>query len=228
MARLFTIESGGNPYARTGSNRGLGQFGPREEAQYGINDSNRTDPNVQKAAVLAEAENNRAKLAAVLGREPTAADYYLAHQQGAAGAPALFSHPDMPAWQAIRQYYPSDAIAQRAITGNIPTGSPLYGRNVNDIKSSDFTNYWNAKFNGIPAAAPPILPTGQNVPAGTAMPSSVWDNAMAMSKVPPDSSYWSTLPPPQAQVPSGGLFGALGGGGGGLFGVLAHSGLFGG
>lgn len=229
IARLFHIESSGNPYARTGSNRGLGQFGPREEAQYGINDTNRTNPDVQSAAVQAEAENNRARLRSVLGREPTAADYYLAHQQGAAGAPALLSNPNMPAWQAIRQYYPSDAIAQKAITGNIPTGSPLYGRNVNDIKASDFTNYWTAKFNGIPASAPPILPTGPAEPGGTAMPQSVTDQAMAASKIPSNSSYWSTLPAPQAQAPvSGGLMGTLGmGGPGGLIGFLGRSGLFG-
>ena len=37
-SRLFQLESGGDPNAVTGSNRGLGQFGPSEEAQFGLSE----------------------------------------------------------------------------------------------------------------------------------------------------------------------------------------------
>ena len=145
--RLFQIESGGNPGAVTGSNRGLGQFGPAEERTYGINDANRRDPNAQAAAVMAERAANEPALTRALGRAPTDAEHYLAHQQGLAGASVLLSNPDVPAWQAIRRYYGSDAIAQKAITGNIPSDSPLKRLNVDDISSAGFTAMWRDKFN---------------------------------------------------------------------------------
>ena len=42
--RFAAIESGGGVNAKTGSNRGLYQFGPEEERRYGINDTNRSRP----------------------------------------------------------------------------------------------------------------------------------------------------------------------------------------
>jgi hypothetical protein len=131
---------------------------------YGINDSNRTDPMVQAAAVAAEHAKNNAVLTNALGREPTFADHYLAHQQGVTGASALLANPDMPAWKAVRPYYKSDAIAQSAITGNLPKDSPLKGLDVNDISSKGFTSYWGDKFNrGLPggATASAALPAAQ-------------------------------------------------------------------
>ena len=125
-ARLFQIESGGNPNAVSGSNQGLGQFGPGEQAKYGITDP--TNPQQQISAVAQERADQTPMLASKLGRDPTPGELYLTHQQGVAGGPALLTaDPSLPAWQAIRPYYKSDAVAQRAITGNIPKGSPLYG-----------------------------------------------------------------------------------------------------
>lgn len=147
VPRLFQIESGGNPYAVTGSNRGLGQFGPAEEAQYGINDTNRADPNAQAQAVMQEAQRHAQVLGKVLGRAPTPGELYLSHQQGIAGGPALLTaDPNQPAWQAIRPFYKSDAIAQKAITGNIPSNDPLSGADVNAITAGNFRNMWINKF----------------------------------------------------------------------------------
>jgi hypothetical protein len=131
----------------TGSNRGLGQFGPTEEHMYGITDANRNSPQAQAAAVMRERAVNDPSLARVLGRDPTDAEHYLAHQQGLAGASALLSNPNVPAWQAIRPYYRSDAIAQRAIMGNVPGDSPLKRLDVNSISSAGFTSMWRDKFN---------------------------------------------------------------------------------
>ena len=117
--RLFQIESGGNTQAVTGSNRGLGQFGPREMATFGITDW--TNPDQQRRAVAIEAQVNAGPLSRVLGRQPTAGELYLAHQQGQAGAIAILSHPELPAWQAIRPYYASDRIAKQAITATATT-----------------------------------------------------------------------------------------------------------
>lgn len=175
VARLFQIESGGNPNAVTGSNRGLGQFGPEEEARYGLNDQNRGDRAAQAAAVAREAEEHSAVLRRALGRDPTNGEMYLTHQQGVAGGPALLgADPNVPAWQAIRPYYKSDRMAKLAITGNVPYDHPLYRQDADNITAGDFRNLWVNKFerNGrggtgpVPGAggAPPAAASG--VPAG--------------------------------------------------------------
>jgi hypothetical protein len=176
VARLFKIESGGNPNAVTGSNRGLGQFGPAEEAQFGINNQNRTDPNAQAAAVQQEAALHAQTLQKALGRPPTPGELYLTHQQGIAGGPALLTaDPSQPAWQTIRPFYRSDAIAQKAITGNIPQGDPLYGQDPNGITAGAFRNMWVSKFekgmggqNVASAGGPSPPAVGANAPSPAA------------------------------------------------------------
>jgi hypothetical protein len=149
ITRLFQIESGGNPAAVTGSNRGLGQFGPAEEAKYGITDANRSSYDAQAAAVAREASEHIPALQKALGRPPTAGEAYLTHQQGVAGGPALLTaSPDQPAWMAIRPYYKSDTIAKQAISGNVPSNHPLYRTDVNQITAGDFRNLWTSKFEG--------------------------------------------------------------------------------
>jgi len=173
---LFQIESGGNPRAVTGSNRGLGQFGPREEAQYGITSANRMDPAAQTAAVQREAINHANVLTQRLGREPTPSELYFTHQQGIAGGPALLTaDPSVPAWQVVRPYYSDalarskgfasgDAMARAAITGNIPSKHPLAGT---DPTAGDFRNLWMDRFNRAltgagnapaPASGTPAMP----------------------------------------------------------------------
>lgn len=156
ISRLFQIESGGDPNAVTGSNRGLGQFGPQEEARYGITDANRGSADAQAAAVQREAVEHAAKLQKALGRAPTPGELYLMHQQGIAGGPALLSaDPSMPAWKVIRPFYKSDSIARQAITGNVPGNHPLRGADADNITAGDFRNLWVSKFerglNGAPS-----------------------------------------------------------------------------
>jgi hypothetical protein len=145
ISRLFEIESGGNwnPPA-TGNNKGAGQFGPEEEAEFGINDRNRTDPDTQIAAVRKEMARNQGPLTQALGQEPTPAQHYMAHQQGQSGAVALYKNPDTPAWQAIRPYYDNDKDAILAIRRNLPPS--LKGADVNKLSSSAFTGAWNDRY----------------------------------------------------------------------------------
>lgn len=157
VKRLFHIESGGDVNAVTGSNRGLGQFGPREERLYGIDDSNRHLPEAQANAVIREMASNHDALTRALGRQPDYADHYLAHQQGRAGAVALLSNPSVPAWVAVRQFYPNERVAKSAIMGNIPRDSPLKRLPVDQISAAGFTSMWANKFNQ-------GLPGGENIP----------------------------------------------------------------
>jgi hypothetical protein len=144
----FQIESGGNPSARTGSNRGLGQFGPQEEARYGLNARNRNSPAAQQAALQRETQDNTRILQNSLGRAPTGAELYLTHQQGQAGGPALLRAPaDQPAWKTVRPFYRSDAIAQRAIRGNIPSDNPLRGTPVDQVTAGQFRGMWADRYN---------------------------------------------------------------------------------
>jgi lysophospholipase L1-like esterase len=145
ISRLFELESGGswNP-PTTGSNKGAGQFGPKEEAEFGINDQNRTNPDTQIAAVRKEMERNQGPLTQALGQDPTPAQLYMAHQQGQAGAIALYEKPDTAAWQAIRPYYDSDKEAISAIRGNLPPS--LKRADVNTLSSSAFTSAWEDRY----------------------------------------------------------------------------------
>jgi hypothetical protein len=200
IRRLFHIESGGNPnVAPTGSNRGLGQFGPAEERRYGITDANRRDYDAQANAVVREYTENNARLARILGRAPTFADHYFTHQQGTAGGPALLSaDPQTPAWQVIRPFYSSyegrryggvprsaDWWAQKAITGNIPSDSPLARLPVDQISAGGMTGLWRDRFNRgltrvglsgeappVPAEAGPVSPALQNAMQPQSQPQS--------------------------------------------------------
>ncbi len=93
--RLFKIESDNNPNAKTGSNYGLAQFSYAD--MKGLGFSNPLDAAQARGATLAEMNRNAAPLAALLGRGATPGEFYLAHQQGLAGASDLLKNPDMPA-----------------------------------------------------------------------------------------------------------------------------------
>lgn len=155
-ARTFKLESDNDPNQRTGSNVGLGQFGPQEMKKYGI--TNPSDPNQQVSAMHQETAGNTQALTKALGRPPTPGEIYLAHQQGLAGATALLTNPNMPAWQAVRKFYPSDAVAQKAIAGNPPGG----GHFDPNAPAGAFTGAWVKQFESrMPhAQGGPQSPTG--------------------------------------------------------------------
>jgi hypothetical protein len=89
----------------------------------------------QEAAMDSLTASNRSALAAGLGREPTQAELYLAHQQGAQGAMQLMAQPSRRA---------GDVVGDKAINGN--------GGNSN-MTAGDFVAMWQAKFNKTPLPA---------------------------------------------------------------------------
>lgn len=202
IARLFHIESGGNRFAVSpgGRNRGLAQFGPEEERLYGVTDP--TDPMSEAQAVARERAAFVPKLQSVLGRPPTAGELYLMHQQGVAGGPALLSaDPSMPAWQAVRPFYKSDAVAKSAISGNIPKGSPLYGMDPTKITAGDFRNFWINKFQG--GNMPTLLAQSMQrnpVQNGWQQPDRTPITSDKMGPVPPEmGDFYKYTPPPEGQ-----------------------------
>ncbi|WP_273760843.1 transglycosylase SLT domain-containing protein, partial [Bartonella sp. ML70XJBT.G] len=101
LYRVAQVESGGNPNARNprSSAGGLYQFIDSTAKQYGLQD--RFDP-VQAADAMGRLTlDNRNHLSRVLGRAPTEAELYLAHQQGAGGAARLLQNPHANAAQLV-------------------------------------------------------------------------------------------------------------------------------
>jgi hypothetical protein len=123
------IESGFNPNADNGIARGAFQFTGPTAKQYGL--SNPFDPIASANAAARLAADNSKFLAGGLGRDPTAGELYLAHQQGAAGALNLLTHPDAPA---------TDIVGRAAVVQN--GGSP-------DMTAAQFANLWTSRFNAV-------------------------------------------------------------------------------
>lgn len=97
LAKTAQVESGMNPNARNpnSSATGLFQFVRSTGQQYGL--QNPLDPVASTDAAARLAADNKRILTQTLGREPTAGELYLAHQQGAGGAAKLLANADAPA-----------------------------------------------------------------------------------------------------------------------------------
>lgn len=134
LARTAQLESRGNPAAQNpnSSAGGLFQFIDETAAAYGLD--NRFDPAAATDAAARLARDNAATLRRVLGREPTAAELYLAHQQGGAGAARLLAHPDLRA---------ADLVGAEQVR--------LNGGNEN-MSARDFANLWLARHEGTTGA----------------------------------------------------------------------------
>jgi len=93
LHRTKMLESGGRLDARNPNSSATGpfQFIDSTARQYGLTD--RTDLAASADAAARLARDNAAHLRRVLGREPTAAELYLAHQQGAGGAASMLTNP---------------------------------------------------------------------------------------------------------------------------------------
>jgi len=134
------IESKGNPNASNpnSSAKGLFQFITSTGRQYGL--TNPFDPAASADAAARLALDNKKALVAALGREPTPAELYLAHQQGGGGAARLLANPSAPAASIVG----ADAVR---LNGGTP-----------GMTAGDFANKWLSKFNsaaGAPAQSAP-------------------------------------------------------------------------
>lgn len=141
LARTYQIESGGNPNAQNpNSSAGGGfQFIDSTAKAYGLTD--KTDLGASADAAARLARDNAAALRGVLGRDPTAAELYLAHQQGGGGASALLANPNARAVDVVG----ADAV-------RLNGGDP-------NMTAGEFANLWLGKFGdgqAQPAQAPQI------------------------------------------------------------------------
>lgn len=131
LNRLAQIESGNNPKAKNpkSSAKGKYQFIDSTAKAYGLEDP--MDEEQSEKAVIKFTEDNYKRLNKELGREPTAGELYLAHQQGAAGALRLLKNPEQKA---------VDLLGQKKIELN--AGTP-------EMTASDFAAKWTSKFDDL-------------------------------------------------------------------------------
>ncbi|WP_455466907.1 transglycosylase SLT domain-containing protein [Bartonella sp. B39] len=101
LERVAIIESNGNPNAKNNKSSagGLYQFLDSTAKHYQL--KNKFDPFQATDAMARLTRDNARYLATALGREPSEAELYLAHQQGSAGAVKLIKNPHMPASQLL-------------------------------------------------------------------------------------------------------------------------------
>jgi hypothetical protein len=174
LARTYQIESGGgrNLYNRQSGAAGPFQFIPSTARAFNLKDPYDLSASADAAARLAAA--NRADLRAAGVEDPTAAQLYLAHQQGARGAAKLLTGGETPAaqlvgrnavlWNAGQEGMTGPQFAQMAMAKyegakpaySAPTGQPgpaaggtagaAEEAKTTDAAKSDFEQYREKQF----------------------------------------------------------------------------------
>ena len=146
LERTAFIESKGNPNAKNpnSSAGGLFQQTDGNAKDYGVTD--RFDPVQSTDGAVDFAVDNMRILTAALGREPTGAELYLAHQQGGSGARALLSNGNANVVDVLTPVYKGNRErAAEAVR--------LNGGNV-DMTAIEFASLWLDKFNNTRTTAP--------------------------------------------------------------------------
>lgn len=159
LLRVGQIESSLNPNAKNpnSSAGGLFQFIDSTAGRYGL--TNKFDPAASADAAARLMRDNAAYLTPRLGRAPTGAELYLAHQQGAGGAAKILSNPAGDAAATV-------GGAAVSLNGGRP-----------GMTNADFANIWARKFDGTKMAMPPGTngPETAAVPALSAAPAELGD-----------------------------------------------------
>ena len=149
--RIVQIESGGNPSASTGKYKGLFQLSDEGFAQHG-GKGNIFDPNENIKAGVRSLKVDYDAFRQKYGRDPSATELYLSHQQGQAGLASQLANPDAPAWKNMASTgegkAKGDAWAKMAIWGNIPDQDKAKFGSVDNVSGKDFVNLWQKKVEG--------------------------------------------------------------------------------
>lgn len=145
LLAVVDIESSGNCSAQTGQYKGLLQLSSSQFRGSNIFDCRE---NLRAGAkILADAADT---FQAANGRDPSAIELYLIHQQGTEGQRAHANHLDLPAWKSL-WLHTAEGVnrgmgwSQLAIWGNVPSDvRSRYGR-VENVTSAAFVQIWREK-----------------------------------------------------------------------------------
>jgi hypothetical protein len=155
LRAIAAIESGGNARARKGSYHGVYQLSRNIFREYGgRGDIYNVHENTGVAA--RKLGSQQAAFFRSYGRQPTAAELYLIHQQGGGGAAMHLANPDAPAWKNLLRTKEGKSKgpgwARLAIWGNVPRDQrKMFPGGVDSVTSREFMNMWvhkMAKFGG--------------------------------------------------------------------------------
>jgi hypothetical protein len=143
------IESGDNPNKRTGSYKGYFQLSESDFRKYGGKGSI-FDPTQNTKAAAAKFSDIAERVSKSIGRDPSAPELYLAHQQGVAGLTTHVKNPDLPAWKNMQNAASSgERWAKRAVWGNLtPEAQRRFG-SVESITSRQFLEFWSNRFENV-------------------------------------------------------------------------------
>lgn len=135
LERTAYIESRGDPNAvsSTGAT-GVFQVTKGFAKQYNIKDRN--DPVQNTEGTVDGAVDAMNRMTKALGRKPTGAEIYLAHQQGIGGAISLLTNPNALA---------TDIVGKQAITVNA---------GKEGMTAGEFANYWMDRWNNTKTTPP--------------------------------------------------------------------------
>lgn len=136
LATTSQIESGGNPDARNPNSSAGGLFQQLDSNAEAYGVANKFDPAQSTEGAARFAVDNANALRKVLGREPTGAELYLAHQQGGGGASALLRNPNALASSIVG----ADAVS---LNGGDP-----------NMTAGEFAGLWINKYNKISGTQP--------------------------------------------------------------------------
>nr|DAO68910.1 MAG TPA: tail tape measure [Caudoviricetes sp.] len=148
MLAIAHIETGGKfnerAKSRVSSASGLFQFMKDTRGRYGLDGNTVFDARKNAAAGARMLNENRAFFRKRFGREPSAGELYLMHQQGAGGASALLSNPNALA---------IDVLA-RAHRGNRRRAAEIIRKNGGrmDMTAGQFSSLWTNKGDALHAA----------------------------------------------------------------------------
>lgn len=147
MVRIAQTESGLNPQARNPRSSAAGTFQFTDGTWEAMGGGDKFDEALNARRGVQLVLDNKAALRRALGRDPTDAELYLAHQQGAGGAAALLRDPERNAVEALADMPKvSRASALQRIVNN-------GGRE--DMTAGEFAQMWSRRFDGSDAAGVP-------------------------------------------------------------------------
>lgn len=148
MLAIAHIETGGKfnerAKSRVSSASGLFQFMKDTRGRYGLDGNTVFDARKNAAAGARMLNENRAFFRKRFGREPSAGELYLMHQQGAGGASALLSNPNALAIDVLT----------RAHNGNRRLAAEIIRKNGGrmDMSAGQFSSRWINKGDALQVA----------------------------------------------------------------------------